>query len=189
MLLDRKLIMRKNSAGMEIKMKTRKIITGTLCAVMAFSLAACMNSNKPVDKNEIGTKAENAQQMPNPFITCDTLEEAIELAGFDMTVPESLEGFEDRMISAIENELIQVTFQNEENQIYFRKAEGDEDISGDYNVYSEVNTVETGGKSVTMKGNDGKVMLAVWTANGYTYAVRATEVSLEEMSGLAEQLQ
>ncbi|MDO5141838.1 MAG: stalk domain-containing protein [Eubacteriales bacterium] len=42
-----------------------------------------------------------------------------------------------------------------------------EDSSGDYNVYPQVETVD----GITLKGENGSVRLALWTADGYTYAV------------------
>ena len=48
---------------------------------------------------------------------------------------------------------------------------GSDDISGDFTDYSENNSVDVNGNTVTMKGNDGKVSVATWTADGYAYAV------------------
>ena len=43
-------------------------------------------------------------QIPNPFITCSTLKEASELAGFDFNAPESADGItQDEMEQLIES--------------------------------------------------------------------------------------
>ena len=52
-----------------------------------------------------------------------------------------------------------------------RKGVGGDDISGDYNVYAEQTKLTSGDAAVTMKGADGLVQLAIWQADGYTYAV------------------
>ena len=59
-----------------------------------------------------------------------------------------------------------------ENEIArIRKAPGAEDISGDCNAYAEQTELTSGDAAVTMKGADGLVQLAIWQADGYTYAV------------------
>ena len=50
---------------------------------------------------------------------------------------------------------------------------GSEDISGDYNVYTQVKTADVNGTAVTMKGENGLVHLAIWTGGGYTYSISA----------------
>ena len=63
---------------------------------------------------------------------------------------------------------------------YIRKAKGGDDISGDYNVYEAVETRTADGRTVTLKGNDGKVMLATWTDGDYTYCLGFAEGVAEE---------
>ena len=63
--------------------------------------------------------------------------------------------------------MIQALYGEDGADMLIRKATGDEDISGDYNIYSQVETVN----GVTLKGENGKVSLAVWNSGGYTYAV------------------
>ena len=52
-----------------------------------------------------------------------------------------------------------------------RKAVGSDDISGDYNEYSETDEVSVSDNPVALKGNDGSVFVAVWTSGAYTYAI------------------
>ena len=58
---------------------------------------------------------------------------------------------------------------------YLRKAAGSDDISGDYNEYSVAEAKTPAGKAVTLKGSGGKIMLALWAENGYTYCVGITD--------------
>ena len=58
-----------------------------------------------------------------------------------------------------------------QNIIHIRKAPGAEDISGDYNQYAESSTETVGEAEVTMKGAGGKVHLATWAKDGYTYSI------------------
>jgi len=125
-----------------------------------------------VDLTE-GTTESGNTQIPNPFADYSSIEEAAEAAGFDMSVPESIEGYSEKLIQVMNNEMIQVIFSEAESRLFIRKAAGSDDISGDYNVYSDEQTVNVGSREVSMKGNDGLVSTAVWTAGDYTYAVMA----------------
>lgn len=60
-------------------------------------------------------------------------------------------------------------------QVLICKAAGSDDITGDYNDYSETDTAEANGSTVTLRGEDGMVKAASWQKDGYTYAIDATE--------------
>jgi len=132
---------------------------------------------------------EETVGIANPFEDCMTMEEAAAIAGFDMTVPASVEGYGEGEIQAVVGEMIQVFFAKNDSRLLLRKAVGDEDISGDYTVYEESRLVSAGDCEVTMKGNGGTVNVAIWTAEGYTYAVVCDEaMSVETMTALVSQI-
>ncbi len=181
----------------------KKLMVCVACFVLVLSLAACggKGSNSAVsglvggDPSTWGppldTETEDVQ-IPNPWQTCDSLEEAGELAGFSFTVPETLDGFDEKHISAIENDVAQVIFSNGDNseaEVTFRKGAGDEDISGDYNEYKTVETQQIDGKTVTVKSNDGVIYTALWTEDGYSYSIFArTGMSAEQMDSWIQAL-
>lgn len=77
-------------------------------------------------------------------------------------------------------ETAQITYEGENQTVTYRKAPGEEDISGDYNVYDTV-TEKTAGKiSVTLKGDGDGYVLALWTADGYSYALSLENPVTEE---------
>lgn len=88
------------------------------------------------------------------------------------------------------NSMIQIIFHDaDDNRLFVRKEAGDMDISGDYNVYAEENTVTVGAYSVTLKGSDGTVSTAIWTSNGYSYAVMSdVPMSADAMTALIAQV-
>lgn len=135
-------------------MKLKKIISITLCAALALSAAACSNNNS------------EAVQIPNPFVDCDTMDAAKELAGFDLTLPKAADELE-----AVENEMIQAFYGENGSEMLIRKALGDQDISGDYNEYPQIETVD----GITLKGENDQFTLAVWTNGGYTYSISVGE--------------
>lgn len=64
----------------------------------------------------------------------------------------------------------------------YRKGTGEDDISGDYNVYEVDETVDVAGTQVTLKGSADGYVLAAWNADGYVYAVSVTkEISKDKM--------
>lgn len=144
---------------------TKKVTLMILCAATMLSMAACG------EKEDKTIGAETTSQIPNPFIDCETLADAAALAGFDIIVPDSVDGYEERAITAMENDMIQVQYLHGDDEICIRKETGEEECSGDYNVYSEEKTVTVGEKEVTLRGNNGKVMVAVWTEGGYSYSI------------------
>lgn len=141
----------------------KKISVFVLCSIMVLSTVACGSkiTGKDVD-------------VPNPFIDCETLEKAEQLAGFEISLPEKMpEGFTLNAIRVIEKDMIEIDYINGDDKIYIRKAKGNEDISGDYNEYKENNTIEIGKLNVTTRGNDGMIHVATWYDGDFAYAIGA----------------
>ena len=150
------------------------ILTGVLAVCM---MTACGKSQtEKADANQdTGKETTENMQIANPFVECATIGDAAKLAGFSMRAPESVVGYEEKYISAIEKELIEVQFYHgEDAELWFRKGVGTEDISGDYNVYKEEKKVEVDGQTVTIKGTENGYKLAIWNTNGYAYAIGST---------------
>lgn len=68
-------------------------------------------------------------------------------------------------------DMAEINYQGADETACYRKSEGEEDNSGDYNEYAEVQTLEADGFSVTVKGEDGIYRLAVWQKDGYSYSL------------------
>ena len=128
-------------------------------------------------------------QIPNPWQECTSLEEAGKLAGFSFTAPETVDGYTERYIAAIENEIAQVIFSNgNDSELYFRKGAGD-DISGDCNTYTTIEEQTVDGHTVLCKGNDGLIYTATWTDGEYSYAVMCDAgMSVEQLTAWVEAL-
>lgn len=117
--------------------------------------------------------AENTVQIPNPFTDHTTLEDAAKAVGFDLDAPDKVNGSSRRGIQTMDGEMIQIFYGDEDHEVLIRKAQGGEDVSGDYNSYAQVMTVDVNGTNVTVKGENDLVYLAVWTNGGYTYSISA----------------
>ncbi len=60
----------------------KKLLAVTICAGMTLAMAACGNPATLGSVEDTQTAEGENTQIPNPFITCDTLAQAAELAGF-----------------------------------------------------------------------------------------------------------
>ena len=124
---------------------------------------------EPEQQEDVG------MQIANPFVDYASLDEAAQAVGFDLKVPESIEGCGERAVQVMDNSMIQVIYFNGDDRIFIRKQAGSEDISGDYNEYPEQFGVEVGEYVVSMKGENDTANVAVWTNDGYTYAVMSDQ--------------
>ena len=119
------------------------------------------------------------------FEDFNTLEEAAKCAGFELVAPEKIEGYENRYIQAVKNEMIQVIYDDSaaENSITIRKSSkaNDSMLSGDYNQYSNQKETEVEGVKVSLKSNEeGSVSLATWTNGNYSYSFALNKAMPED---------
>lgn len=100
-------------------------------------------------------------------------------AAFGMEYPERLCGYPaDSMTS--NSSTIEVPYGKGG---FVRKTLGVNDNSGDKTAYSETSEQNVNGRTVTVKGEEGLIFLAVWTDNNFAYTIKPCEgVSLDEMT-------
>lgn len=191
-------------------MKKNQLFALALAAALSLSLAACGTTNsdsaqEPADTTntapispaptEDGTTESENVQIPNPWQDASTLEEAEELAGFSITVPERISGYGTRTFQVLTGDeaTLEAYYAADEGdgRVYIRKASGADDISGDYNTYSQTETVTAeSGREVTVQGNDDVYHLATWTEDGYTYCVGVSDgLSSADLVALAMEVQ
>lgn len=149
------------------------------------TLLGCEKGTVVLEGNTVKISTDPASmepaQIPSPFTGHDTLAEAAKAVGFELTVPEKVGSSPRRDIETMSGTMIQVFYGDGENQVCIRKEAGSGDISGDYNQYTQVK-VENG---ITMKGENGLVMVAIWENDGYTYAVTSRAgMSASDMTAL-----
>lgn len=153
------------------------------------ALLGCKEGSITLEGNIVKISANpdsmNAVQIPNPFTDYAALSEAVKAAGFELLVPEKVNGVPQSGVQTMNDEMIQVFYGDEDNDVCIRKAPGNGDVSGDYNVYSQITVVDANGISVTLKGKNNLVYLAVWNNGEYTYSVSTrTGMSNSDMVAL-----
>lgn len=112
-----------------------------------------------------------------------SMQQATELTGFTMRIPEGKAPYTEKTISVIGEDMIAVAYSKEEPSAVgysIRKARAEGDISGDYTEYTESKEVDSEGRKVTLKGEAGRYSLALWEENGFSYAVNAQEKPMTE---------
>ena len=112
-----------------------------------------------------------------------SMQQATELTGFTMRIPEGKAPYTEKTISVIGEDMIEVSYSKEEPFAVgysIRKARAEGDISGDYTEYTESKEVDSEGRKVTLKGEAGRYSLALWEENGFSYAVKAQEKPMTE---------
>ena len=134
----------------------------------------CGQDAYTVKDGSIVFAAEENVQIPNPFTDYQTVEEAQKALSFTAKVPGSLpDSYRFDAVQLLGNDFIQVFYKNGDHEILYRMAKGDEDISGDYNVYTDVKTVTVGDVSVTVRRGGEHTTGAIWTDQGYSFSVYA----------------
>ena len=112
-----------------------------------------------------------------------SMQQATELTGFTMSIPEGKAPYTEKTISVIGEDMIEVAYSKEEPFAVgysIRKARAEGDISGDYTEYTESKEVDSEERKVTLKGEAGRYSLALWEENGFSYAVNAQEKPMTE---------
>lgn len=152
----------------------RRIALMLSMTLIALSLAACGGA-KEAATDAPEAEAAGQAQIANPFVDCDSAYDASQLAGFDVTFPESVPGYSERAYQAIEGQMVQCFYSEGEQRVLIRKAvdDGTGDVSGDYNEYSNVDTLQINDLSVEERGDGSLVYVAVWTKDGYAFAIDA----------------
>ena len=150
----------------------KQLVTLSLCAALCLSMSACGNNVQPRDNADSPT-TNQSQQIPNPLVDYNTLENAAKAAGFDITLPEKVADSDTVSFRAMEGEMLEIIYSaNGDETARLRKSLGTDDISGDYNNYETISPAATdNGTEVTLKGNDDLVYVATWQDEDYTYSL------------------
>lgn len=132
-------------------------------------------------------KIENTQ-IPNPFTSYESIDELQKALCFNAIVPSYLpDGYKIDDISAIGNDFMQIIYHDaNDNRLSYRMAKGSEDISGDYNVYDDTDTIAAGDYEVTIKGSGGKYNCALWNDGETAYSIGSSEgLGRDQMQDIA----
>ena len=141
-------------------------------------------------KADRGESEESMIGMPNPYTDHGTLKEAEEDAGFKIQIPDEIRGVKAVAFRNLGTEMLEVIYYDGDAEVArVRKGTGEDDISGDYNVYEIEEAVDVTGMQVTLKGSADGYALAVWNEGGYAYAVSVTKkITKDEILQIVEEI-
>lgn len=163
--------------------EARATVPGAASEYVILTVYADLQGNAKITETYEFNVEENTQ-LANPVeeygMSADSLEKAQEAVGFEIALPGSIAA-ENYIV--INGEILEIDFDGG----YIRKAKGSDDVSGDYNDYEDVKTADVNGRNVTLKGNDDKIMLAIWADGAYTYCISvANGVAEAEMTSYVD---
>ena len=141
-------------------------------------------------KADRGESEESMIGMPNPYTDHGTLKEAEEDAGFKIQIPDEIRGVKAVAFRNLGTEMLEVIYYDGDAEVTrVRKGTGEDDISGDYNVYEIEEAADVTGTQVTLKGSADGYALAVWNEGGYAYAVSVTKkITKDEILRIVEEI-
>lgn len=156
------------------RLKRMVVMTAFGGSLLASLLAGC--GGQSAAGGAAGSGKETAMNLPNPFVSVETLEEAEEKTGFDMEAPEEIAGYTQTGIQVMNDELIQIFYGDPEQEdagrmALVRKGEGTDDVSGDYNIYEDIAYISSDDIGYELRGNNGKFYVASWIIEGYSYSL------------------
>ena len=157
-----------------------KVLAGILAAVLMIPiLPVLMRPHRP----DI--------QTVTPYHVCETIREAEDITGFTFAYPETYKDWKVSQIRVYTGSMIEVIYADADGETArIRKAEGNDDISGDYNAYAQETILHAGTREITARGDDDSVSLMTWSENGYSCSVSFSEpLSSEDAAAFAAEIQ
>lgn len=152
----------------------KKYLSAAACLILVIAGAAALPRLIP-----LLPPGETVQIVPR-IQDASSLAELSGLVGFEVSPAAALPFTPEEMAyCAYWNELAQIQYSGQGQTATYRQSVGESDNSGDYTAYRDVTKITAGGLSVTLKGDAGAYVLAVWTDGTFSYSLRLSQ-------GLAE---
>lgn len=139
----------------------------------------------PTEAADEGLSIEEDPELINPMTEADTLADLADMAGFDIQVPDSVEGSDScrYFFYDADGGLAEVRYLDEDGNVIctIRKAPGEGDISGLYECYSVTHKIEVEGSgTVDISGNGQEYGAARWTSGDYAYSIVMDDMISQE---------
>jgi len=150
----------------------RRYLAAAAC--LAVLIAAALTVPKLVGRQPA---AQGGEQIASPITEYDSAAALSKAVGFEVkdltTLPFTPSAVH---YAAYDGKLAEIDYAGPDGQsAAYRRAEGDGDISGDYNAYASTTTLTTSAGTVTLRGSGGTYVLAVWTDGKYACSLSFAE--------------
>ena len=136
-----------------------------------------------------GQSQQPPVQIASPIVEYPDTSSLADALPFPLSLPAQLpEGYTLRSCSMLNGEMAQLIYEKNGSQLTYRiteqkNAPGD-DISGDYNQYTQTQILERPWGQLTLKGDGSTWSLLLWSRDGYTCSV-STQAPLTESEAAA----
>ena len=123
-----------------------------------------------------GKRDKPPSGLANPWKEVDGPEAAASEAGFEITVPEQIEGY-GAPVFRVADDMVEVVYRTDKDVLTIRKAPLTstggikDDITGDYSKYEEFRIIDGLDFCFETRGNTGLINNAVWDDGTMNYAV------------------
>lgn len=144
-------------------------------------LTVCLSLRLIKDDKELN----NDTMAVNPVVLYQTLEQAQNTIGFDFNI--DLSKYNNLTYSVINDEILEISYNNNDNYLICRKSKGNDDNSGDFNTYDIVSDMTVNGVGVSMESNDDKILVR-FIYKGYSYSFSSNYLNESELVKLVEEI-
>ena len=135
---------------------------------------------------DIGGGGQNGFSEFSP----NDISEIAQKLGYSFKIPAYLpDGYKASNASLMFESLVQITYKSPQGEMTYRTEKTNEDISGDYTEYENIQSENINKTAVTLKGSKDNCSLAVWSSEGSSYSVHCLpEITYGEMIKIIENL-
>ncbi|GMQ57012.1 hypothetical protein AN1V17_14060 [Vallitalea sediminicola] len=162
-----------------------KIASGLVAA--CFVLVLSIGISTPKHNNNISQPTE----IVNPYIEYNDIESAEEILGYDIMIPTIIpEDYTISNIVIIDNNILSINYETVSEKITYRTSKGNDEISGDFTNYEDVNQIEIDTKNITLKGNDNKIHLVSWNYDEQVFSIYSDQgLSQDQVINIIENIE
>lgn len=161
-----------------------KYLSMVACLTLVVSVGAYIyNKNNLTEKNP----TDNTQ-IANGIEEVSTLEELSEKVGFEVTELPNIP-FDVVQVTYLSywNSMSDIRYLGDNQEFTFRKAQGNQDISGDYNYYENIIEENINDTTFTLKGNNDTFNCIIWYKDDFSYSLYIENgLSLEDIKNILE---
>ena len=139
---------------------------------------------RPDDDSDVSEQGiNNAEDQPmlkvasSPYIDYNSVDELKENITINAKIPNTINNYKSFAYSLAFSSMAEVQYSNGSNNIIYRLEKGEtfEDISEDYNSYTNVQKIVVNNIEIGIKGNEDTYNIAVWYKNGINYSISSEQ--------------
>lgn len=152
--------------------KARKHLPLAACMVLILGLGLIL-------PRALRNKQEEGPLVTAPINGMEEVGSLVQLeqaVGFEIREPRLPFTAEKQEYTSLWGTIAQIQYEDTAQNALFRQSKGEEDNSGDYNVYDQSLTISLdSGGTLTLKGDKSGFVLGIWTEDGYSFSLSLSE--------------